>query len=55
MEIHDDLEIMLCSPVYRFVQIRCLSLNKGLSTRDIIRPVTYRDADVIQTENLISG
>ena len=54
MQIYDDLQIVLCCPFNRFVQIRRLALNKGLPSRDIICPVAYWNTDVIEPRNLVN-
>ena len=49
MEVYDNLETVLSSPVDGFGKIRKLSLNVGFPARDIPCPVTDGNADMIKT------
>lgn len=48
MQVQDDFDVVFPCPTYRPVEILRRSLDEGLSTGDIVRPVPDRYTDMVQ-------
>lgn len=48
MEINDDLEIVFRGPSDSFLKVGKLTLNERFTAADIVRPVTDRDANMVE-------
>lgn len=49
MQIHHDLDAMIPRPANDAVEVLFLSVDPGLAIGNVIRPVPYRYANVVQT------